>query len=163
MKRNKQILLIIVGIFLCLFVLREIGIFDLHLYKSRMSSSHSSTLSQVKPGKEEHFSYHVTLKYSGETLDNYIHSYNNLPPTEIEAVLDEPLYSGNYVLPLVKNFKMTYLCKITTMKSLNGYKAEGKIEGEVEGRIHGLCSQRKAKELAVAEAKKQIASYFQKL
>jgi hypothetical protein len=99
----------------------------------------------------------------GKTLANSTHSYNNLPPIEIEAVLDEPIYSGNYVLPLVKNFKMTYLCKFTTTKSSSGHEVEGKIKGEVEGKIRGYCSRRKAKELVFAEAEKQITSYFQKL
>ena len=58
---------------------------------------------------------------------------------------------------------MTYLCKFTTVKSSSGHEVEGKIKGEVEGEIHGYCSCRKAKELAFAEAKKQITSYFKKL
>jgi len=115
----------------------------------------------VPSGHEKHFSYHLTVKHKNETLHNHTYLYNNLPLIEIEATLEDPVYSGNCVWPLVKNFKMTYQCKFTTTKSPSGHTVNGQIEGEVTARIHGLCSRRKAKELAFEEAKKQIASYFQ--
>lgn len=127
-----------------------------------MSSSQSTSKSQTNPGKEKHFSYHLAIKYKNMTLHSHTHLYNNLPTIEIEATLEEPVYSGNIALPLIKNFKMTYQCKFTTIKSTSGHTVDGKIEGKVTAKIHGLCSHRKAKDLAFEEAKKKIASYFQK-
>ena len=163
MKRGKRILLIVLCVLLCLFVLREIGIVDVNLYKSRLSNKYSHTKNHVNLGQEKHFSYHVTLKQGSEIIGNYQHSYDNLPQVEIEAVLDEPIYSGNYALPFVKNFKMTYLCNFTTMKSAGGHEIKGQIKGEVEGEIRGFCSRRKAKELAFEKAKKQMTDFCQKL
>ena len=163
MKRGKSVLLIVFCVLICLVVLREIGIVDVNLYKSRLSNNYSHTMSRVNPGREKHFSYNVTLKKGSEVIGNYQHSLENLPGVEIEAVLGEPIYSGNYALPFVKDFRMTYVCEFTTTKSAGGHEVEGQIKGEVEGKIHGFCSRKKAKGLAFAEAEKQIASFFQKL
>jgi len=162
MKRKKLALLVIGCVVLCLAVLREIGVVDVNLYRSALSTSQSSSKSQVRSGQEESFSFHLTLKHKNETLLNHSHSYNGLPPIEIEATLADPVYSGNCVLPLAKNFKLAYQCEFTTTKSPSGHEVNGKIEGQVTATIHGLCSRKKAKELAFDEAKKQIASYFQK-
>jgi hypothetical protein len=162
MKRKKLALLVLGCVFLCLVILREIGLVDVNLYKSMLSTSQSSNMTQVNRGQEEHFRYHLTIKHNSETLHNHTHSYDNLPRIDIEVVLEEPSYSGNWVLPLVKTFKMTYQCEFTTKDTQNVHAVNGNIEGEVTAKIHGLCSRRKAKDLAFEEAKKQIASYFQK-
>ena len=161
MKRKKLTLLVIGCVLLCLVVLREIGVVDVNLYKSILSTSQSSTKSQTNPGENKHFSYHLIVKHKLETLFRHTYMYDNLPPIEIEATQEAPVYSGNYVLPFVKNFKMTYQCEFTTTKSPSGHTVEGQLKGEVTAKVHGFCSRMKAKELAFEEAKKQIASYFQ--
>jgi len=162
MKRKKLALLVICCLLLSFVVLREIGVVDVNLYKSILSASQSASMDQSGPSQEKHFSYHLTIKYKNKILHNDTHLYNNLPPIEIEATLEEPVYSGNCVLPLVKTFKMTYQCEFITTKSSSGRTVEGTVEGEVTAKVHGLCSRRKAKELTFEEAKKQIVSYFQK-
>ncbi|MHC4552780.1 MAG: hypothetical protein ACYSUT_08440 [Planctomycetota bacterium] len=163
MKKKKLALLIIFCLLLSFFALRAVGIVDVNLYKSMLSCSHSITKSTVNPSQEKQFSYQVILKHGDKILENYSRSYNNHPPIKIEAILDDPIYSGNYSLPLVKNFKMTYLCTFTTTESSDGHEVEGKIKGKVEGEIQGFCSCKKAKELAFEEAKKEITSYLHKL
>ena len=163
MKKGKWILLIIVGLLLCLMILREAGIIHVNVYKSMFSSSHSSSKSRVNIGQQEGFSYHVTLKCADQIIGDYMHTYNNLPPIEIEAVLDEPVYSGSYAVPLVKHIKMTYQCSYKTTRSSDGREVDGQIKGQVEGRIDGFCSRNYAKQLAFNQAKKQIATYLQKL
>jgi len=103
----------------------------------------------------------VAIEYKNKTLHSHTHSYHNAPTIEIEATLEEPVYSGNNALPLVKNFMMTYHCGFTTVKSPSGHRVNGQIEGEVTAKVYGLCSHKKAKELASEEARKNIASYFQ--
>lgn len=163
MKREgRRVLLIICCVLLCLVILREIGIVDVHLYKSVLLASQSATKTHLHTGQEKQVSYHLTVKHRRETFHTHTHSYNNLPPIEIEAVLEEPVYSGNFSLPLIKNFKMPYLCAYETTNSPSGSQISGRIEGEVNVSIRGFCSRRKAKEVALQEAKKQITSYFQK-
>ena len=159
---RKKIALIVIGcVVLCLVVLRESGVVDANLYKSTLSTTQTAVIAQTNRGEEKHFSYHLALRHKNATLDEHLHSYNNLPPIEIEATLEEPFYSGNCSLPFTKNFRMTYLCKFTTVKSPTDRTVHGKIDGEVTAKIHGLCSRRKARELAFEEAKKQVVSYLQ--
>ena len=159
-KKIKLSLLIVVGILVCVVILREVGCVDLCLYTSRISTSHSASKGESHSGNEKNFSYDLTIKYKDQTLQHFSHSYNSLPPIQIEAVMAEPTYSGNYYLPLVKNFTMKYQCQFETKKASDGRKVSGKIEGEVKATIRGLCSLVKAKELALKEANEQIASYF---
>src|SRR5215469_4477062 len=161
MKRKKIAILVIGSVLLGVAVLRETGAIDASVYKSNLSVSQTTTKSDTYSGDEKHFSYHLTIKHTNQTLQSQTYSYNNLLPIEIEATLEDPVYSGNCILPLIKNFKMAYQCEFTTVGPSSEHKIKGKIQGEVTAVIHGLCSRRKAKELAFEEAKKQIISYFQ--
>ncbi len=163
MKRKKRVVLVLGGIILLLAALREIGVVDVHLHKSMLSASQFSTMGQSNSANEENFSYHMDLKYQEKTIHTFAHSAGKLPPIEIEAILEEPVYSGNSALPLFKNFKMTYECNYSTIKTSSGHTVQGEIEGEVVAKIYGFCSRRKAKELAFEKAKEQIADYLQDL
>lgn len=161
MKKKKKILRAIGCAFLALVLLREVGVLDLNFYQSKLSASQSSTLSQMRPGGRKQFSYHLTMKYGNKTIGRQTHTYNNLPPIEMEATLEEPVYSGNDVLPLAKHFDMTYRFKLTTAKPPQEHTVAGEINGKVTATIYGFCSRRKARELAFKEAKEQITSYLQ--
>lgn len=161
MKSRKWGLLIAGALILCFVVLREIGVIDVNWYKSMLSASQKVSLSEQYSGHQKHFSYDLTIQYKSQTLKRHSHAYDNQPPIEIKAVIEEPVYSGSYVWPLVKNFTMTYRCTFDTTNSQGGRKVAGKIEGEIKATVHGLCSQRKAKELAFGEAKNQIVTYLQ--
>lgn len=162
MTKKKTALLVLGCVFLVLVVLPELGVLDINVYQSKRTAAQSVSLSQIHPGGEKHFSYHLTIKYKGETVHSQTHTYNNLPPIEIEGTLEEPVYSGNDVWPLVKNFEMVYRGAFTTAKPPQGHTVEGTIKGKVTTEIYGFCSRRKARELAFEEAKKQMASYFKK-
>lgn len=165
MKRKNVALKILVGLVLCL-ILREFGLIDASFYRSNLSSTRSQT-TQSNRGQSnvggKHFSFNLTIKHHNQKLDSLSHSYNSLPPLEIEATLEEPVYSGTTALPLVKNFTMTYQCKFTTLTSPNEQSVSGTIEGKVTAKIQGLCSRKKARELAFEEAKKQIITSFKSL
>ena len=161
MMRKKTALIVAGCLLLCLVVLREIGVIDANLYRSTLSATQTAVIGQTSRGEEKHFSYHLTIKQKNKTLDSHSHSYNNLPPIEIEATLEEPVYSGNCTLPFMKNFRMKYVCEFTTATSPTERTVHGKIDGEVTAKIQGLCSRRKARALAFEEAKKQVASYLQ--
>src|SRR5215467_2672828 len=106
MNRKKIAILVIGSVLLGLAVLRETGVVDANLYKSNLTASQSATKGDTYSGAEKHFSYHLTIKHKNQTLQSQTFSYNNLLPIEIEATLDDPVYSGNCILPLIKNFKM---------------------------------------------------------
>ncbi|MFA6715520.1 MAG: hypothetical protein WCS27_09090 [Victivallaceae bacterium] len=159
---KKKILFIVGCVFVLSIILREIGIFDFNFYSFQMSSTQSSQKNQTNMGKKKGFSYHLVVKYKSETILNYTHLYTGThPPIEIKANLAEPVYSGNYALPFVKNFQITYQCNFASVKSSQNQTIKGKVEGTVTARIRGFCSRIKAKELAMNEAKKRIKSYFQ--
>lgn len=162
MTRRKQIILIVCCVLLCLIILREIGIIDVHLYQSTLSATHSASVQKSRPGNDENFSYHVTIEYKNTPIYNHTYVYSDLPLIKIKGILQKPTYSGNYLLPLSKNFKMSYVCTFATTESPTGQNVEGKIEGEIVTKILGLCSQRKAKQLSLEEAQKHIQSYLKK-
>ena len=150
--KKKRVLIIVGCLLACLLVLREFGIVDANLYTSKISASQSSSIRATHHGEEKSFSYQLTVKYQGETLTNLQHNYNDLPSIDIEATLAEPVYSGNYLLPIVKHFKMTYQCEFATTNATSTHTVQGKIEGKVVANIDGFCSRLKAKELALEEA-----------
>jgi len=164
MRNAKRTLLItgsvLAGLVVCVLVLREAGILDVHLYKSALSASQFASKSDINPGPEKHFSYTLTIKRGSQVLERSVHTWDNLPQMEIEAVIEEPVYSGSYSLPFVKSFTMTYRCTFDTTSSPTARKISGEIKGEVKATFHGLCTTGKAKELAFGEAKKQVASYL---
>lgn len=161
MKQKKTILLALGCAFLGFLVLREVGVLDANFYQSKLSAAQSASMMQSHPGGEKHFSYHLTIKHGSETIHRHTHSSNNLPSIEIEATLAEPVYSGNDAWPLLKNFEMTYQCEFATAKPPQGHTVEGKIKGKVTATIYGLCSRRKARELAFEQAKQKIIAYYQ--
>lgn len=161
MKRNNIALLGISLVLPGIVALRELGVVDADLYASRLSASQSATLGGTHHGDNERFSYGLTIKYKDQTIHSQTQSYNDLALVEIEATLEEPVYSGICALPLNKDFKLAYQCRFTTVRSPSERAINGRIEGEVAVVIQGICSRRKAKELAFEEARTQIIAYFQ--
>jgi hypothetical protein len=161
--KKKPAVLAIAGVFVGLVVLRETGAVDVNLYKSELSNSQAATKSETNPGTDKHFNYFYNLKQKEKLLSVGLHSSADPHPLQIAATLEDPVYSGNWLMPFAKNFKMTYRCQYITVDSPNGHTVQGKIEGEVQAEIYGFCSQRKARALAFESAKKQIVDYLQKL
>jgi len=162
MKIQKPILLVIFSIIALLFVLREFGIWNANLYKSNLSVEQSAhKTQQTKSGDDKYFSYHLVIKDSSQTIFETTHYYETNKPIDIVAILDAPVYSGNYKLPFVKSFEMSYACSFSThTNSPSDRRIEGKVEGNVDTNIRGLCSRQKAKQIAYEKAKDQIQSYF---
>src|SRR6516165_8434505 len=98
MKKRTIALLVAGGLLLCLLALREIGAVDANLYKLALSSSQVAAMADKVVGGEKHFSYRLTLKCGDKTLDGHQHFDNDLPSIDIEATLDEPVYTGNCAL-----------------------------------------------------------------
>ncbi len=161
---KKRVLIVLSGLLILLFILREVGILNVNLYTSAISASQKASMSHSHASSEEEgaFSYHLTVKHGKDTLFEHTLTHDGMPPIEIKVVLDEPEYSGNYVAPLFKNFTMPYHCTFSTPDSKGNHEIDGKIDGEVNARIRGLCSRAKAKQLAFDYAKDQITEYLTK-
>lgn len=161
MKR-KPILIAIVLLLLTLVILRETGILGINFYRSELKTKHTALQTVEQQGDTRPISYHLTVKYRNKTFFESTHTSDNPSPVEVEAMLEEPTYTGNTWLPFSKNFEMVYLCTFTATKAPAELKAEGKIEGKVTATIRGLCSRAQARDLTLQEAKNYIQSYFQK-
>jgi hypothetical protein len=156
-----KLVLILLGVF-CFVVLRSWGV-DLKLYKAALVASQQTSRTDVTPaGQEKNYSYRVSLKCGHRMLGDYWHRNTNAPMIYIEAVMDEPVYSGNYYMPFVKNFTMSYTCTFATAMSFSGRKVEGTIKGTIAASVYGLCGQRLAKRLAFNRAVEGIMSHFRK-
>jgi len=125
-----------------------------------MSSSQHASKNYESSGDESNFSYYLVMKHNDETIHSHTHIYNDKPQITIVAALEEPVYSGNYYLPFVKNFKMTYQCVYKTTKSESGQSVQGEIGGEISAEFSGLCTRKKAKELVFDHARKNVKKYL---
>ena len=102
---KKKKLLIICCVFVLFVILRDFDIIDLNAYSFQMSSMQSSGKTQTNVAQGKGFSYHLVVKYKSETIFNHTHTHDGMPQSiEIEANLQEPVYSGYYALPLFKDF-----------------------------------------------------------
>lgn len=153
---KKKLIISASCILFAVIVLRMVGWIDIHLYKSELSTN--QTLWSTKKGIESGnpFSYHLVLKEDDNILDELIYVDNNSPEIEIECVVNEINYSGNYFLPFIKTFKVEYKCSLTTPKSDGIRNITGGIEGDINGRIRGICSVNKVKKIVLAEIKKTV-------
>ncbi|MFP6596674.1 MAG: hypothetical protein VCC01_04395 [Candidatus Hydrogenedentota bacterium] len=150
------------------FFLRESGTLDWNLYKSEVTSESSTSKSGSLRGPanegpdSKHFSYRYSLEHEGAIIHQYSYDYGGMEPLIIEAVLDEPEYSGNYKWPFTKNFTMTYRCVFTTTEAAGEREVSGEMDGEVNVKIRGICSRLKSKKIAFDEATKYINNYLEK-
>jgi hypothetical protein len=79
--------------------------------------------------------------------------------------IEEYNFTGNYFMPFYKKFTTTYKCifKTSDMSTDNVFTGENQISGEVEGtvvlKIRGICSIKKAKDLAKEKAFNSMKDY----
>jgi len=160
MQRKKITIIVIACAALCILALRELGILDVNAYKSILDTSYSASLSRSNVQETTSLSYTVDIRHQQETLVSLTKTQNGSALLAIEAILEEPEYSGGYGYPLVKVFTMAYQCVITSSPTAEGQAVTGTINGEIEARITGFCTGRKAKALALEKAIQQIEDYL---
>jgi hypothetical protein len=79
--------------------------------------------------------------------------------------IEEYNFTGNYFMPFYKRFTTTYKCTFNTsnMSTDNVFTEENQIRGKVEGtvvsEIKGICSIKKAKDLAIDKAFNSMKDY----
>ena len=159
--KKRRILLLILSFLLLLNILRLVGIINFNLYSSSINSNQTaSTANSKKLG-----SYKVEFEYNNKVIYTHIIMTDNEVPVPVIVKIEEYNFSGNYYMPFYKKFTTTYKCTFRTsnMSTDNTFTGENQISGKVEGtavsEIKGICSSKKAKELATEKAFNSIKDY----
>jgi hypothetical protein len=149
------------GFLLLLNILRLAGIIDLNLYSSSINSNQTASIAYSK----KLGSYKVEFEYNNKVIDTHIIMTDNEEPVPVIVKIEEYNLDGNYYMPFYKKFTITYKCTFRTsnMSDDNVFTEESQISGKVEGtvvsEIKGICSSKKAKDLATEKAFNSMKDY----
>jgi hypothetical protein len=153
---KKKLIISTACILVAVIAFRMLGWIDINLYKSELSTNQTVTSSKAGMEGKTPFSYHLILREGSSIIDELKYIDGDSPSMEIECVINEINYSGNYFLPFVKNFKTKYKCSITTLEPDGFNNVTGEITGDIDGRVIGICSVKKVKKIVLAEIKKSV-------
>lgn len=153
---KKKIIIVAAFIFGITIIFRQVGWFDINLYKSELGNTQSIYTSKKNIGTKESFSYILTLRNQDKILTQHIYDDGKSPRISIECKLEEMNYSGNYRLPFYKVFKVEYKCNIITVEPDSGKSVKGKVEGDINAKIIGLCNTKKVKDIVLKEITKSV-------
>ena len=162
MRYKKRRILLLVPIFILLMiVLRLAGIIDFNLYSSSINSNQTASIANSKKSGK----YIVEFEYNNKNI--YTHNIMNDNEELIPVIvkIEEYNFTGNYFMPFYKKFTTTYKCtfKTSNMSTDNVFTKENQISGKVEGNvvseIKGICSIKKAKDIAIEKAFNSVKDY----
>ena len=160
-KRRIFLFIMIVIIPMLLIALRLVGIIDFNLYRSSINSNQTASMAY----SEKKATYRIEFEYNDKNIDTHMIMNDNQELVPVIVKIEEYNFSGNYFMPFYKAFTTTYKCKFKTvnMNTDNVFTEENQISGEIEGtvisEIKGICSIKKAKNLAIEEAISSMKSY----
>ncbi|MCB2290883.1 hypothetical protein LGK97_14140 [Clostridium sp. CS001] len=159
--KKRRILLLILIFILLLIVLRLVGVIDFNLYSSSINSNQTASIANSKKtGK-----YRIEFEYNNKNIYTHIIMNDNQELVSVIVKIEEYNFTGNYFMPFYKKFTTTYECtfKTSNMNTDNIFTEEnqisGKIEGAVVSEIKGICSIKKAKNLAIEKAVNSMKAY----
>lgn len=158
---SKRILLIAVALLLCVIVLREAGFVDLNFYKSTMSTQFNASKGmQHSGGKGAKQSWDITIRDGDDEVfaHTFLHESDTL--IIVSGELGTPEFTGNYYYPLLKRFEMACRLEFTGADETDRATVEGAMDIEISAEIRGFCTRSKARSLAIEEANKTVAKYF---
>jgi hypothetical protein len=159
--KKRRILLLILIFVLLLNVLRLIGIIDFDLYSSNINSNQNASIANSK----KLGNYRIEFEHNNKKIYTHVIMSDNEEPVPVVVKIEEYNFTGNYFIPFFKKFTTAYKCTFKTpnMSSDNVFTEENQISGEVEGtvvsEIMGICSIKKAKELAIEKAFNSMKDY----
>lgn len=160
--KKRRILLLILIFVLLLIVLHLVGVIDFNLYKSSINLNQTASIGNTKKSGK----YRIEFEYNNKKI--YTHIIMNNSNQELVPVIvkiEEYNFTGNYFMPFYKKFTTTYKCtfKTSNMSTDSVFTQENQISGEVEGtvvsEIKGICSIKKAKNLAIEKAVNSMKNY----
>ena len=161
MKRKRWLLLVVVAFLLLVIFLRELGVLDWNLYKSEVATDRVATSVLNTPvGAGPAVSYDLSISYESEQISTTSHRVGGTPTLEIDVDL-VPTVSGNYWVPFYKSFSVEYSTSFESSAEDTQYSLHGDITGSVDLTIIGLCTRRKALELAREEIVGGTQDYFE--
>lgn len=149
MKKKHKILFVAALVLVAVLALREIGVIDVHLYKSQSKSNHTETMATQGSTSG---SYDVMINWKKKNNEPYNANENIIVVNLIKFDV-----SGNSWLPFYKNATVSYGFGYST-KSGN---IKGDIHGEVTMRASGICSHKRFVELFKKDIEKSINKYFE--
>jgi hypothetical protein len=159
--KKRRILLLILIFVLLLIVLRLVGIIDFNLYSSSINSNQTASIANSKKlGK-----YRIEFEHNNKNIYTHIIMNDNQELVPVIVKIEEYNFTGNYFIPFYKKFTTTYkcTCKTSNMSTDNIFTVENQISGKVEGtvvsEIKGICSIKKAKNLAIEKAFNSMKDY----
>jgi hypothetical protein len=154
---NRKIVLICVSLLVVLILFRLLGIIDVNLYTNKTEASQRARMGY----SNKLVNYDVSFVYKGKTIFRYSTFKGNQKRISVDVKIDDYKYQGNYYWPLYKNFNMEYKCIFNNIKSKDNItnKIDGNIDGSVKVEIKGICSIRKAKQIAETTALDWIKKY----
>ncbi|MDF2613961.1 MAG: hypothetical protein K0S71_1747 [Clostridia bacterium] len=159
-KKGQMLLLILIFVLL-LSVLRLGGIINFNLYSSSINSNQTASIANSKKSG----SYRIEFEYNNEKIYTHTIMNDNEELVPVIVKIEEYHFNGNYFMPFFKKFTATYKCtfKTSNMSNNNVFTEENQISGEVEGtvvsEIKGICSIKKAKDLAIEKAFSSMKDY----
>jgi hypothetical protein len=159
--KKRRILLLILIFVLLLNVLRLIGIIDFNLYSSSINSNQNASIANSK----KLGNYKIEFEYNNKKIYTHDILNDNEELVPVIVKIEEYNFTGNYFIPFFKKFTTTYKCtfKTPSMSIDNVFTEENQISGEVEGavvsEIKGICSIKKAKDLAIEKAFNSMKDY----
>ncbi len=158
---RKRVLGIVGAVLLCLIILREVGIADLNLYRSTLSTQFSASKSmQNTGGKDAKQSWNITIRDGDGSIYDHTFLYTDSAPIIVIGEVHNTEFSGTYYVPLVKGFEMTCQVEYAGADAMDRTTVDGEMNIEIKADIRGLCSRSKAKALAIEHANECITQYF---
>jgi hypothetical protein len=152
-----------IALILLVFVgFRLAGVFNFDIYKAAFETSHAAQ-SCFSPGDEDKTAnYHFVVQYGGETLSEHTCRHGNGPMLNVTAIMDEPKVTGAMGRPFLKQFSMEVPCHFASPKTAGQPSLKGDAKVVVKAKVYGLCTARKARQLALTEARKTLDAYFRR-
>jgi hypothetical protein len=160
-KRWIVVLLVAVGLLLILlFVLRELGTVSFDLYTSEAATERTGTFMGSFPtGDDPSLSYDLTLSYDGEPLSYSSVHVMDKPVLDINVDVI-PTVLGSPGMPLYKSFSVEFSAPWESSTPDGMYSLSGNVTGSTQMKIIGLCTRRKALELAQDEIMNNVDTYL---
>lgn len=159
--KKRRILLLVLIFILVLNGLRLVGIIDFNLYQSNINANQNASIAHSKRSGN----YNIEFEYNNEKIYKHMIMNGERELILVTVKIEEYNFTGNYFMPFFKKFTTTYRCDFKTSNMSLDYvfTEENQISGEVEGtvvsEIKGICSIKKAKDLAIQKAFDSMKDY----
>jgi hypothetical protein len=163
MNIKKTALWVMAAMFLLLVLLLGLSQLDLGFCKSEIATNRTgiSTLESLPGESKSPMSYDLTILYDGQLVSASSHQIVGMPtlPIEVNVI---PVITGNTWVPFNKTFEVAFSSSFEASSPDGQFVFEGDLNGTAQAKVTGLCSQRKALELAQDDIVKTVQTYFEK-